>query len=69
MRRRGPSCGLAGQNFSRTQSFPTAIILSEYVSLAHAFFEGPEPKFVNGVLEKIGKALRANDTETEADQT
>lgn len=36
-----------------------AIILDEYVTLAHAFFEGPEPKFVNGVLDKIGKDLRA----------
>ena len=36
-----------------------AIIADEYVSLAHDFFdEGQEAKFVNGVLDKIGKDLR-----------
>lgn len=33
-------------------------ILDEYVSLAHAFFEDPEPKFVNGVLDRLAKELR-----------
>ncbi|MEO0466350.1 MAG: transcription antitermination factor NusB [Pseudomonadota bacterium] len=37
-----------------------AIIIDEYVSLAHDFFEdGAEAKFVNGVLEKLGTDLRA----------
>ncbi|MEL6324914.1 MAG: transcription antitermination factor NusB [Pseudomonadota bacterium] len=35
-----------------------AIILDEYVSIAHAFFEGDEPRFVNGVLDAIAKDLR-----------
>ena len=51
-----------GAEFLAHPELSDAIILSEYVSLAHAFFEGPEPKFVNGVLEKIGKALRAEET-------
>lgn len=35
------------------------IILDEYVSVAHAFFEdGDEPRFVNGVLDNIAKDLR-----------
>ena len=33
------------------------MIMDEYVSLAHDFFDGSEPKFVNGVLEKMGKDL------------
>lgn len=37
-----------------------AVIMDEYVSLAHDFFDGSEPKFVNGVLEKMGKDLRAS---------
>jgi len=39
-----------------------AIILDEYVSLAHDFFDdGDEPRFINGVLDKIGRDLR-NDS-------
>lgn len=38
-----------------------AIIIDEYVSLAHDFFEeGSEAKFVNGVLERLGSDLRPN---------
>ncbi len=36
-----------------------AIILDEYVSIAHAFFEdGAEPKFVNAVLDNLAGDLR-----------
>jgi N utilization substance protein B len=38
---------------------PTQIILDEYVSLAHAFFEGAEPKFINGVLDSVSRDVRA----------
>lgn len=34
------------------------IILGEYVSVAHAFFEGDEPKFINAVLDAVAKDLR-----------
>ncbi len=38
----------------------TVIIIDEYVSLAHDFFEaGQEAKFINAVLEKVGNDLRA----------
>ena len=35
-----------------------AIILDEYVSLAHDFFEEQEAKFTNAVLENLGRDLR-----------
>ncbi len=36
-----------------------AIIIDEYVSLAHDFFEsGSEASFINAVLEKLGQDLR-----------
>ena len=41
------------------QELGAAIILNEYVSVAHAFFEGEEPRFINGVLDNIAKDLRA----------
>jgi N utilization substance protein B len=37
---------------------PTATAISEYVDVAHAFFEPREAKFVNGVLDAVAKAVR-----------
>lgn len=38
-----------------------AILLDEYVSLAHDFFEGAEARFINGVLERVGGDLRSGE--------
>lgn len=35
---------------------PYKVAISEYVDVAHAFFEGDEPGVVNGVLDTIGKS-------------
>ena len=40
-------------------SLPSQIILDEYVSIAHAFFEGAEPKFINGLLDNVSRDVRA----------
>lgn len=37
---------------------PTGAAISEYVDVAHAFFEAREAKFVNGVLDAVAKAVR-----------
>lgn len=37
---------------------PTAVIINEYVEVAHAFFSGEEPKVVNGVLDALAKRVR-----------
>ncbi len=34
------------------------IVISEYIDVAHAFFDEKEANFVNGVLDSIGKAVR-----------
>lgn len=34
------------------------IIIEEYVGIAHAFFEGSEPKFVNGILDRVSRDVR-----------
>ena len=39
-------------------SLPSQIILDEYVSIAHAFFEGAEPKFINGILDAVSRDVR-----------
>jgi transcription antitermination protein NusB len=37
---------------------PPRVIISEYIDVAHAFFEGDEPKLVNGVLDQLARKLR-----------
>ncbi|MBB3453719.1 N utilization substance protein B [Rhizobium sp. BK313] len=37
---------------------PIAVIVTEYVEIAHAFFEEDEPKLVNAVLDRIAKQVR-----------
>src|SRR5690606_7685891 len=38
---------------------PSQIILDEYVSIAHAFFEGAEPGFINGLLDAVSRDIRS----------
>jgi N utilization substance protein B len=40
---------------------PARVAISEYVDLAHAFFEGDEPKVVNGILDKIARETRGEE--------
>ncbi|ENN92284.1 transcription antitermination factor NusB [Bartonella bovis] len=40
------------------KNIPTAVIVSEYVDVAKAFFESDEPKLVNAILDKIAKEIR-----------
>lgn len=40
---------------------PTPSIINEYVDIAHAFFEGSEPGFINGVLDAITRTLRGRE--------
>jgi len=42
---------------------PARVAINEYVDLAHDFFEGREPGFVNGVLDRLAKSLRASEIE------
>jgi N utilization substance protein B len=37
---------------------PVGTAISEYVDVAHAFFDDREAKFVNGVLDAVSKAVR-----------
>jgi N utilization substance protein B len=38
---------------------PTATVITEYVDVAHAFFDKRESGFVNGLLDSIAKAARS----------
>jgi transcription antitermination protein NusB len=37
---------------------PTGSVISEYLDVAHAFFDRKEASFVNGLLDAIAKAVR-----------
>jgi len=37
---------------------PTEVVIDEYVEVAKAFFEGPEPGFINGALDGIARHER-----------
>lgn len=47
----------SGELLARPET-PTAVVIDEFVELAHAFFEGPEPGFVHATLDKVAGALR-----------
>lgn len=40
---------------------PSRVVISEYINVAHAFFEGDEPRVVNGVLDHLARKLRPGD--------
>lgn len=37
---------------------PTGAVINEYVNVAHAFYGGSEPGFVNGVLDRMAREIR-----------
>lgn len=37
---------------------PTGVVINEYVDIAKAFFEGPEPGYINATLDAVAKAVR-----------
>jgi N utilization substance protein B len=40
---------------------PPRVSISEYTAIAHAFFIGKEPALANGVLDQLGRTLRATE--------
>jgi N utilization substance protein B len=42
---------------------PTAVVITEYVDVAHAFFAGNEPALVNAVLDRLARTLRPGETD------
>lgn len=49
-------CG-AYELLARTD-VPKPTVITEYVDVAHAFFDEREAKFVNGILDSVGKEVR-----------
>lgn len=43
---------------SQRKDVPVAVIVSEYVDIARAFYDGEEPKIVNAVLDRLARRFR-----------
>lgn len=48
---------------------PARVIITEYVRLAQAFFDGKEPGLANGVLDRMAHSLRPEEFDTTLEQT
>lgn len=46
---------------SEHRDIPARVIISQYLDVTDAFFGGKEPGLVNGVLDRIGHALRPEE--------
>lgn len=44
--------------FYANPNLDSPIIINEYIELTHSFFEGPETKIVNAILDKFSKVIR-----------
>jgi|GEM_PF-41532 N utilization substance protein B len=40
---------------------PAKVVINEYLDVAHGFFGGEEPRFANGVLNALARALRPRE--------
>ena len=40
---------------------PVKVIINEYIEISKSFFEGDEPNFINGILDKISIIYRPNE--------
>ena len=45
----------------RRPDVPARVVITEYVDVTHAFYDGEEPGMVNAVLDSIGRETRADE--------
>ncbi len=43
------------------QDVPARVVISQYVDLAHAFYDGKQPSMANGVLDRLARLLRPEE--------
>ncbi len=53
---------------TRRRDVPGRVVITEYVDVAKAFFEGDAPGMVNGVLDMLAKQLRPEEFATPAER-
>ncbi|MBO1324242.1 transcription antitermination factor NusB [Acetobacter sp. TBRC 12305] len=50
---------LAAMAEAQSDETPAAVLINEYMDVAHGFFSGDEPRLVNGVLDTVFKQMKA----------
>jgi N utilization substance protein B len=40
---------------------PAKVVIDEYLEIAHAFFPGDEPAFVNAALDRLARTARPSE--------
>ncbi len=53
---------------SNRQDVPAKVVITEYVDIAKAFFDGDEPKMVNGVLDRVSRSVREGELAEKPDE-
>ncbi len=48
------------------EDIPSKVSISEYVDVAHAFFQDREPGFVNGILDRIARTMKDGSAAADA---
>ena len=51
----------AGAELGMADGPPARVVINEYLDVAHGFFTGEEPRMANGLLDRMARALRAED--------
>ena len=51
----------AGYELMFMEKVPARVAISQYVDVASAFFDGEEPGFVNGVLDRLARERRPSE--------
>ena len=53
----------AGAEFTMRDGPPVAVVINEYMDVAHGFFHGEEPKMANGLMDRMAHTLRPREFE------
>jgi N utilization substance protein B len=54
----------AGAELVMPDGPPVAVVINEYMDVAHGFFHGDEPKMANGLMDRMAHTLRPREFET-----
>lgn len=50
-----------GAELSMEDGPPSRVVINEYLDVAHGFFNGDEPRMVNGMLDRLARDLRPQE--------
>ncbi len=54
----------AGAELVMRDGPPVAVVINEYMDVAHGFFHGDEPRMANGLMDRMAHTLRPREFET-----